>query len=620
MRLVDSQPMQRLRYVSQLGTTHLVYPGATHSRLSHALGALRAAQDLLDAVINNRTQPSPIDDLFSEWGREPIEFTDETGSKYVLSEFDRKLAEVTVLVRIGALLHDFCHVPVGHSVEDDLQIFVPHDVGVRRFKRLWAKLPQDIQEDLGKTSGSFRLQLLGLILSKNKTFRPKHVDDDKSVGQVFDYPFAADIVGNTICADLIDYLERDHLYTGLPMALGNRFKSQFYVAPSTSPYYPSKMVIRVSKGGHERADIISELLKYLRYRYELTERVLNHHAKVGADAMFGNLIRLWYESEWIVAAREYLGYVDGEGFVTQDDLRNALVQRQTEETTAKKAADSTPKGKPDTSAVDSSVKPKSHSKRIDRKTTRTLEKRFCELGDDSLLSYLVRWSKKHPEIAGAQELALGIRDRKLFKLVGRVDGMAERGMATTIFKKFGGRAQRSALELEIARYVGLGDPWKLAVWLPAPRMKLKVAGVLVDQGHGAVSPLDRAGNSRATEIYDAHENLWEIRVYAHPDVHKDGLLSQKILSALGDQLGVQVKDRDGTSVPPSLEIAVRLVAEERWRSEERFDELRKKALHAQDNLLASHRLGAQTFDQLQSQISTMANELSGSDKRMERTQ
>ena len=33
------------------------------------------------------------------------------------------------------------------------------------------------------------------------------------------YPFVQDIVGNTICTDLIDYIQRDHLNTGLPLAL-----------------------------------------------------------------------------------------------------------------------------------------------------------------------------------------------------------------------------------------------------------------------------------------------------------------------------------------------------------------------------------------------------------------
>ncbi len=65
--IIDSAPLQRLRRVRQLGSTHLVYPGATHTRFSHTLGALRAAQDLLDAVLEQRYAPQPAQDLFMEW-------------------------------------------------------------------------------------------------------------------------------------------------------------------------------------------------------------------------------------------------------------------------------------------------------------------------------------------------------------------------------------------------------------------------------------------------------------------------------------------------------------------------------------------------------------------------
>ena len=36
--LIQSRPMQRLRFIRQLGWTFLIFPGAEHSRFSHVLG------------------------------------------------------------------------------------------------------------------------------------------------------------------------------------------------------------------------------------------------------------------------------------------------------------------------------------------------------------------------------------------------------------------------------------------------------------------------------------------------------------------------------------------------------------------------------------------------------
>src|SRR5204862_3836 len=50
LAVVDTPAVQRLRYVRQLGHAFLVYPGATHTRFEHALGAYHLARRVLDAL------------------------------------------------------------------------------------------------------------------------------------------------------------------------------------------------------------------------------------------------------------------------------------------------------------------------------------------------------------------------------------------------------------------------------------------------------------------------------------------------------------------------------------------------------------------------------------------
>ena len=49
--LIEHPFVQRLRRIRQLGMTEIVYPGATHSRFHHALGALHL---MMNAVFTLR--------------------------------------------------------------------------------------------------------------------------------------------------------------------------------------------------------------------------------------------------------------------------------------------------------------------------------------------------------------------------------------------------------------------------------------------------------------------------------------------------------------------------------------------------------------------------------------
>ena len=574
---LDAPPMQRLRRVRQLGSTHLVYPGANHSRFSHALGALRVAQDLLDAVVDNRNGPRPQRNLFDEWdSTSEYKVETETGEVLAYSDFDLELARVTVLARLGALLHDLCHVPFGHTIEDDLRVLDAHDYNADRFERFWAELPGRLQDALAGTDAEFVPQLKLLILSKQMTEKgPKNHDAD-----AFRYPFVADIVGNTICADLIDYLERDHAHTGLPVALGHRFTNDFYVSPSDEVHFPARMVIQITRDGHERPDVVTELLKFLRYRYELSERVLVHHAKLAVDAMIGKLLELWHDSLWAATAGERYG--------------DEIPSRTAKDITALRAwvGEKDPGDEPEIGA---------HVQGL-------LEDHFTRRGDDGLLEYLRDWGEAangdgRRDAVG--QLATSVLDRKLFKQVGRVHDL---GLAQRLHDRFGRRDARRALEEGAARCAGIADRWKVVLWLPAPDMRLKVAEVLVDQD-GKINALDKVGNERANDIYRSHQQLWAVSVFAHGEVTED--VQQVLLGYLGEKFGVRFRDKRGDEIPSLKVLAARRVGED---AKMPMGALREFERRADELAVAAHGAGADaTFEEIVQQVTQIKDEMTGAE-------
>jgi HD superfamily phosphohydrolase len=86
LALLDSPPLQRLRYIRQLGFSYLVYPGANHTRFEHSLGTMYLA--------------------------------DIACRKFGLSEQERQL------VAAAALLHDIGHGPFSHASEPLLAEFL----------------------------------------------------------------------------------------------------------------------------------------------------------------------------------------------------------------------------------------------------------------------------------------------------------------------------------------------------------------------------------------------------------------------------------------------------------------------------------------------------------------
>ena len=602
--IINSRPFQRLRRVRQLGMTPMVYPGATNTRFSHSLGTLRAAQDLLDIVLDQRIDPHANDDLFAEW-----EATADRPEDYWA-----KIGEVVVLARLGALLHDLCHVPFGHSVEDDLGILDAHDANRSRFNHLWLQLTADVSsqasEDQVKAletlaAGRLFRNLVPLILSKELDAKGDRIDPH----DVLDYPFVADLVGNTICADLIDYLPRDHLYAGLPVALGHRFMSAFFVTTSDRTRNPERMALSISRDERERTDVITELLKYLRFRYELTERVIVHHAKLAADAMVGKAIEIWFDQLEADAAEEIEVVV---GDTSQVEAKSAEVEATEVDSEAGPTGPSQ-----DPLAVeadlDAGVSAKSPNaehavdggavgvERVAASPAETLEtlidaagddakalaskrleRRILAHGDDGLLEYLRDWSARrlsddhNPRLEALSGLVNGLLDRDLFRLAGR--SSQQQAAADDIYEQHGGAPERRELEEEAAQFAGIDEPWKIAIWLPPPAPRLKSAEVLVFDGSEVVEfyRSEQYTSKRGEDIYEAHKKLWAVSVYMHRSIGPAAM--RRALVRLAQRMEVRW-DAEVQSLGPQV-----LSWPDRLAATEVATEL-KLAPHAVDELL-----------------------------------
>ena len=449
-----------------------------------------------------------------------------------------------MLARLGGLLHDLCHVAFGHSIEDDLGILEAHDDNFSRFDTLWSKFDDELRRAV---DGPLREALAPLIISKAKAEGKKVDPDAPPPGP---YPFVHDIVGNTICADLIDYLARDHYYTGLPAKLGHRFIDGFYVTPADHRLYPQRMAILIQRGGRDRADVVSELYKYLRYRYELSERALVHHAKLAADAMVGKALEMWKDALWVDEA-----------------VQRSVAKPTSDVGVMREKADPT------------------KAAEVDHAVQERLEHEFLKRGDDGLLEHLAEMQgSTDKRRAAIGELATRLLDRALFKTVDRSD-VNIRGNAKPLYDKHGSPAARRRLEQDAARFAGLTHSWQVLVWLPGPKMRFKPAHVLVSDGDKEISKLvDRDVGARGKDLQENHRDLWGVSVFVDPAVPQT--TREVLLARLGEQLGITWAKHGKLTLQ---EIAVREIGSQRGlsRTQERQLVMTQPAARGGDDTFAS---------------------------------
>ncbi|MBO6606466.1 HD domain-containing protein [Psychroserpens sp.] len=151
--LIEHKYFQRLRRISQMGLSYLVYPGAHHTRFHHAIGCMHLMQKAVNVL------------RFKEVS---------------ISEEEERALYVAIL------LHDIGHGPFSHAMEHSIVSGISHEDISLRFM---TKLNEEFNGSL----------TLAIQIFEGKYHRP----------------FLCELISSQFDMDRADYLKRDSFYTGV---------------------------------------------------------------------------------------------------------------------------------------------------------------------------------------------------------------------------------------------------------------------------------------------------------------------------------------------------------------------------------------------------------------------
>lgn len=288
--VIDSPYYQRLRQVRQLGFGELAFPGATHTRHAHSLGAMHVSSRLFDAV----AQRSHL--------------TEEVRVRFCAA------------VRLAVLCHDLGHMPLSHASES----IAP--------KRKALNLPAWLGES-GEVQASHEDYTVKLLLDSSLTplirerfahfgITPESVaalitGATPPEGLIFSHagldwtPLLRALVSGELDADRMDYLLRDSFYTGVNYG---RYDLDWIIQNLNPVEKDGRVYLALSRAAAFAFE------DFLLSRYHMFLSVYLHHTSVNFDHM----LKRYYEE----APGEFEIPSDPEAFLVCDDVALQMALRQ----------------------------------------------------------------------------------------------------------------------------------------------------------------------------------------------------------------------------------------------------------------------------------------------------
>lgn len=192
--VIDSPAFQRLRSIKQLGFGEYSFPGATHNRFIHSLGASYLAR-------------SAFDSIFQKY--------------HFKNSSDR--ARLRQAVVLASLLHDVGHGPLSHASEEVMPLL--KDLKIKAIEKI-----SDLERRANHEDFTIKFitdsRLSKTIKDNFSDIHPLHIaciidpkipapDDFFMIGDLNFRPLLCQIASSELDVDRMDYLSRDSYFCGI---------------------------------------------------------------------------------------------------------------------------------------------------------------------------------------------------------------------------------------------------------------------------------------------------------------------------------------------------------------------------------------------------------------------
>jgi len=511
--LIDTPEVQRLGRIMQLGFAHLVFRGATHTRLAHSVGTYWVSREILRHVEANHARLGLP--LSAALAGGPLDF-----------------ATLGEIVSAAALLHDITHIPFGHTLEDELQdIYLKHDAleNPRLYTLLWdprsdvarvferpgpyiagldnqtlrwliylvLAFREDIEAVPWRSFPDLLARAREHVASSGRIEEPTRSDFADFLGQTLRVfreftdrglfqPFMADVVSGTVSADLLDYTARDLFFTGVRGDFDQRIMHYFFIGEDTLTQTHRLALDVVSPRGYARSDITSEIMNLMRLRYSMAERVYYHKNKVAASAML---------------ARGLVGHDMPADSNPYDDAESVLRPEMSDEEMVRRLIRADDAGQtPGTGVL---------SAREARDLGRAILNRQLYVSAAALTAATAR------EVGTPEKYAAFFRGRP------------------------GGRERLQALQAELSAMTGLG-PHSVLIYCPPIKMQAKAINAPIRFEENHIIPLSHHPDFRdeAEMLNHRYQNLWKTFAFVHPQVVRTPGMVTRVVDAFCRRLGI----------------------------------------------------------------------------------